>query len=259
MNRPHTFSPASCLSYSNQVGSRQVTQPLRCVESPAGAGGVAAIWPPRLGAGGRGTGLGAGGRGGSPQPWLPAPGLGGVCVPPAPGPLFPINQRHLFWHEWGAARLHPHLFCPSERGKESSITETPSVSATDPKGDHQAKGEEGAWQIFPPTEVPPQVLERDPFQGASPPKPPHAVRRAGAAAQEGLSKAASQTKVLCLPLHAKPQLSPTDSSGEAPHNLPVPPGFDMAAPGGWHQLCLSPNLRAQRGPCFSSLLVLHQG
>lgn len=44
MNRPHTFSPASSLSYSNQVGSRQVTQPLRCVESPAGAGGAAIWW-----------------------------------------------------------------------------------------------------------------------------------------------------------------------------------------------------------------------
>lgn len=50
------------------------------------------------------------------------------------------------------------------KGKQHN--KIPSLSATDPKGEHQAKGEEGAgqaWQVFPPTEDPPQVLERDPL------------------------------------------------------------------------------------------------
>lgn len=40
--------------------------------------------------------------------------------------------------------------------------------------------------------------------------------RAGAIAQEGLSKTVSQTKAFCLSLHTKPQLSLMDSSEEAP-------------------------------------------
>lgn len=42
VNRAQAFPPASSLSYSNHVGSRQVTQPLRCAAGGRGGRGFAA-------------------------------------------------------------------------------------------------------------------------------------------------------------------------------------------------------------------------
>lgn len=178
-----------------------------------GAGG-AAIWLPRLGAGRRGTG---------PRGQRSAPHkYGGGCSKsllrawPAPYVLFPTDSSHIFWWEWGAARLHPHLFCPSERGKESSImtSHTCPMSSTDPKGEYQAGGKEGAGGRF----FHQQRLLHESWKGTlyQQTQALHTVCRAGAAALEGFSKAASQTTAFCLPLHTKPQLSPVESSLEAP-------------------------------------------
>lgn len=129
MNRPHTFSPASSLSYSNQVGSRQVTQPLRCAEGPAGAGG-AAIWWEQV-TGGRSWEQGA--RGQPSALCKYGRGCPGFLLGPGPPlclmrwcpALSSLLSSHLFWCESGAARLHPGLSCPSERKKENSVTKNP--------------------------------------------------------------------------------------------------------------------------------------
>lgn len=142
MNRPHTFSPASSLSYSNQVGSRQVTQPLRCVEGPAGPGGQ-----PFGGSGSQGPGLGTGGRGPVLRPVQIWQGCPASCSGPARGCAHPWRlalpsplASHLFWCGSRAAHLHPGLFCPSEWKKENSTTKNPLCQPQIPIESTRQKG-----------------------------------------------------------------------------------------------------------------------
>lgn len=144
----------------------------------------------------------------------------------------------------------------SESGKGSSTIKKPSLSATDPKGEHQAKGEEGAgraWQVFPPTEDPPGVLERDPL----PADPSPYMLRAGQKPLLGSFSPRWHRKprhcaCLTTPSHSSPL---TGSSGDTPCEalrLDTHSGAKVGDiflghrdstwqfPRGWCQLCLSP-------------------
>lgn len=261
MNRPHTFSPASSLSYSNQVGSRQVTQPLRCVESPAGAGGAAVRWE-RV-TGGRDWGQGARGQ----HSALSKYGRGCPAACAGPGPRLsptcwrlalssPLTSLLFLWGS-GAARLRlrPRLFCPSERGKRKQRNK--KILCVSHRSQRRAPGKrEGRSRKSLAGLSTSRGSSRSLRKGPSASKQTqHTVCRAGAAAQEGLSKAAFQNKGLCLPLHTKPHIFLADFSGKAPQpwcikqhqdgrHLPAPLGFCVAVPRGWDQLCLSPNLKA---------------
>lgn len=128
------------------------------------------------------------------------------------------------------------------------------MSATDPKGEHQAKGREGAgraWQVFPQAEVPPGVLERDPLPASRP--------STLCAGQEPLLRRVSprqhsRTRDCACLSTPSPTSSWQTSLGkllsldikqhQGGRHLPVPLGFCVAVPRGWDQLCLSPNLKA---------------
>lgn len=160
--------------------------------------------PSCLGAGHRGTGLGA--------------GAGGQCSTlrkygrgcpssqtrawPLPGSLFPINQSHLFWCERGTVSS-----IPSERRKESSITKKPLCISH--RSQRKAPGKrEGRSRRRLADLSTNRSSSRSLGNGpaGSKPKPPHAMCKAGATAPEALSKAAPQTKALRLPLHSNSQL-----------------------------------------------------
>lgn len=172
MNRPHTFSPASSLSYSNQVGSRQVTQPLRCVESPAGAGG-AAIWWERV-TEGRQWEQGARGQRSALSPvqiWqglprLPARGLAMAAprpLPPAslcPGFSLPLNQpSFLVWKRSCSSPSWPFLPFREEKGKQHNK----KFLCVSHRSQRRAPGKREGRSRRSLAEVPPGVLDRDPL------------------------------------------------------------------------------------------------
>lgn len=231
MNRPHTFSPASSLSYSNQVGSRQVTQPLRCVESPAGAGG-AAVWWERV----TGDGIGNRGRGGQPSALCKyGRGCPGFLLGAGPSLLceliFSGVKAELLSPSWS--------FLPFREEKGKQRNKKSSVAATHPKGEHQAKGREGAgeaWQVLPPAEVPSGVSDKDPLPAGT----AHCVQGRSHCSGGSLQGSIPDQGIVPASPHLAPHL-PDRFLWKAPQpwhiqqhqggrHLPVPPGFFMAVP-----------------------------
>lgn len=178
----------------------------------------------------------------------------------------------LLWCESRAAPLQPSLFCPSERKKENSITTTtttknPLCQPQIPKESTRQKGgkeQEEGGRSFPKQRFL-QDSDRDPL----PSGPAH---RAG---HEPLLRRVSPRQhprprdCPCLSPH-KPHISVTDSSGKL-LSLGIYSStmvgdiflchLDVAwqCPGaGWHQLCLSPPLKAM-WPSLQQCLHPSQG
>lgn len=175
-----------------------------------------------------------------------------------------------FLFRWGsgAARLRPRLFCPSERGKRKQRNK--KILCVSHRSQRRAPGKrEGRSRRSLAGLSTSRGSSRSLRKGPSASKQTqHTVCRAGATAQEGLSKAAFQNKGLCLPLHTKPHIFLADFSGKAPQpwcikqhqdgrHLLCYLDFAWQCPGAGIS-CASHQISKQCGPHFRSPLVPHQ-
>lgn len=160
----------------------------------------------------------------------------------------PSYPSHLFCCESGAARLHPGLFRPSERKKENSITKNSLCQPEIPKDSTRQKGGKEQEEHGFPTS---RGSSRSPGQGTSASRP-----HTPCAGHKPLLRSIPDQGIVPVSPHQAPHL-PDSLLWEAPQpwhiqqqqgkrQLPVLPGFCMAVPRGWHQQCLSPNLKAMR-------------
>jgi len=257
--QPHPFPIAT------ELGAGRSHSPSVVRRAPPGLGGWTfgrPVWERS-----QGDGVGSGGPGDSAQPCanmegvtlLPTRGLAGGCALPAPGSLLPVSQSHPFWCERGPLGSIPIFSASTREVKGKQHNKKPLRQPQTPKQSSRQRGRKE--QEEPGRSFHQQRLLQESWTGTlhqQTQSPRRHVQGSSHCSGGSLQGSISNQGVVPASPRQDPALldgliSGSSLGGPQPQHtqqllgagcLPVPPGFDMAVPGGWPQLCLSPNLRA---------------